>query len=87
MMKKMLLVVVVLCMLCVCGYVDTHYTRKDCVVVGTEGQCVTVEDGQGHLWCYEVEGEAPACGTVVDVHMYNNNTHNNIYDDEVVAIH
>lgn len=81
-----LVVVMMVCMMCACSYVESHYTRKDCVVVQTEGQLVHAEDGQGHVWCYEVEGDAPCVGSTVDLHMYTNNTDSYIYDDEVVNV-
>lgn len=81
-----LVVVMMVCMMCACSYVESHYTRKDCVVVQTEGQLVHVEDKQGHVWCYEVEGDAPSVGSTVDLHMYTNNTDSYIYDDEVVKV-
>lgn len=81
-----LIVVVFMGMLGVCGYVETHYTRKDCVVVETEGQLVTVEDKVGYVWCYEAEGDVPTVGTVVDVHMYTAHTDSYIYDDEIVGV-
>lgn len=84
--KIIIALVVMALLLCVCSYVEHHYTRKDCVVVETEGQLVTVEDTVGYTWCYEVEGEAPSVGTVVDVHMFTNLTDNTIYDDEIVGV-
>jgi hypothetical protein len=69
-----------------CSYIEHHYTRKDCVVVETEGQLVTVEDVVGHAWCYEVEGDVPSVGTVVDLHMFTNLTDSYIYDDEIVRV-
>jgi hypothetical protein len=81
-----LIIVMMMCMMCACSYVESHYTRKDCVVVQTEGQLVHVEDGQGHVWCYEVEDDAPSVGSTVDLHMYTNNTDSYIYDDEVVKV-
>ena len=84
--KMVIAGVVLLLLLCACSYVEHHYTRTDCVVVETEGQLVTVEDKVGYTWCYEVEGEAPSVGTVVDVHMFTNLTDNTIYDDEVVGV-
>ena len=84
--KGVVVVVLLLCMWVACCYVECHYTRKDCVVVQTEGQFVHVEDGQGHVWCYEVEGDAPCVGSTVDLHMYTNNTDSYIYDDEVVKV-
>ena len=82
----MLVVVMMVAMMCACSYVESHYTRKDCVVVQTEGQLVHAEDRQGHVWCYEVEGDAPSVGSTVDLRMYTNNTDSYIYDDEVVNV-
>lgn len=82
----MLVVVMMVGMVCACSYVESHYTRKGCVVVQTEGQLVHAEDRQGHVWCYEVEGDAPCVGSTVDLHMYTNNTDSYIYDDEVVNV-
>lgn len=76
----------VLCMLCACSYVETHYTRKDCVVVETQGQLVYVVDTVGYEWCYEAEGDVPTVGTVVDVHMHTAHTDSYIYDDEIVGV-
>jgi hypothetical protein len=84
--KGVVVAVLLLCMWIACCYVECHYTRKDCTVVHTEGQLVEVEDKQGHVWCYEVEGDAPSVGTVVDVHMYTAHTDSYIYDDEVVGV-
>ena len=86
MLSMLMVVVFFVGALCACSYVETHYTRKDCVVVETEGQLVTVEDRAGYVWCYEVEDTAPSVGTVVDLHMYTNNTDSYIYDDEVVSV-
>ena len=79
-------IVIFIVILGACGYVESHYTRKDCTVVSTEGQLVTVEDKQGHVWCYEIEDNAPCVGTKVDLHMYTNHTDSYIYDDEVVGV-
>ena len=83
-------IIIFIAMLGVCGYVESHYTRKDCVVVEVEQRLVTVEDRQGRLWCYYMDSEdytdAPSVGTVVDVHMYTNHTDSYIYDDEIVGV-
>lgn len=84
--KGVVVAILLLCMWVACCYVECHYTRKDCVVVHTEGQLVEVEDKQGHVWCYEAEDAAPSVGTVVDVHMYTAHTDGYIYDDEVVGV-
>ena len=40
-MVGMLIVVVMISMMCACSYVESHYTRKDCVVVEVEQRLVT----------------------------------------------
>ena len=85
-----LVVVMMVCMMCACSYVECHYTRKDCVVVEVEQRLVTVEDKQGHQWCYYMDSEdyadVPCVGTVVDLHMFTNLTDGYIYDDEIVRV-
>lgn len=73
-------------MLGVCGYVETHYTREECVVTYIDGDYVEVEDRSGYVWSYEVEDNAPSIGTLVDVHMHTNWTDSNIYDDMVLDV-
>lgn len=86
----MLIVVVMIGMMCACSYVESHYTRKDCVVVEVEQRLVTVEDKAGHQWCYYMDSEGyadvPCVGTVVDLHMFTNLTDGYIYDDEIVRV-
>ena len=80
----------VLCMLCACSYVETHYTRKDCVVVEIEQRLVTVVDKAGNEWCYYMDSEdytdVPCVGTVVDLRMHTSHTDGYIYDDEIVGV-
>lgn len=85
-MMQLVVLVVFMGIICGCAYVESHYTRKDCTVVETQGYVVTVEDRCGYTWDYEVEGEAPSVGTVVDIHMFTNNTDSYIYDDVVVDV-
>lgn len=88
--KGVVVAVLLLCAWAGCCYVECHYTRKDCVVVEVEQRLVTVEDRQGHQWCYYMDSEdytdVPSVGTVVDVHMYTNHTDSYIYDDEIVGV-
>lgn len=93
MWKKIVAVAIAVLMVCAwiaCCYVECHYTRKDCVVVEVEQRLVTVEDRQGHQWCYYMDSEdytdVPSVGTVVDVHMYTAHTDSYIYDDEIVDV-
>ena len=89
-MVGMLIVVVMISMMCACSYVESHYTRKACVVVEVEQRLVTVEDKVGHQWSYYMDSEdyadVPCVGTVVDLHMFTNLTDSYVYDDEVVRV-
>ena len=86
----MLIAVMMMGMMCACSYVESHYTRKDCVVTAVEQRLVTVVDKTGHEWCYYMDSEdyvdVPSVGTVVDIHMFTNNTDSYIYDDEIVRV-
>ncbi len=71
----------------VAGYVETHYDRKDCTVVEVVGSCVTAEDKIGELWSYYVGTDSTVVvGDTVTLHMFTNNTDNTIYDDEVIGV-
>lgn len=89
-MIGILVVVIMVGMMCACSYVESHYTRKGCVVVEVEQRLVTVVDKTGNEWCYYMDSEdytdVPSVGTVVDLHMYTNNTDSYIYDDEIVRV-
>lgn len=68
----------------VCAYSETHYTREECKVVQKSGNAVTVEDGAGHLWSYEIEDvNELKIGNVVTLFMDNSCT-DSIYDDVVI---
>lgn len=89
-MIGILVVVIMVGMMCACSYVESHYIRKDCIVVEVEQRLVTVVDKTGNEWCYYMDSEdytdVPSVGTVVDLHMYTNNTDSYIYDDEIVGV-
>jgi hypothetical protein len=84
--KAIVIVIVFVLMISVCGYIEHHYTREDCTVVGVVKDVVTVEDKQGYVWKYTVEDKAPKVGSTVDLVMYTNLTDSYIYDDEVVGV-
>lgn len=79
-------VVVLVLMLNTCGCTEHHYTREDCVVITVAEDVVTVEDRQGYVWEYTVEGSAPEVGSTVDLVMYTSLTDSYIYDDEIVDV-
>lgn len=89
-MTQILVLGVLFAIMCGCSYVESHYTRKDCVVTAVEQRLVTVVDKTGHEWCYYMDSEdyadVPSVGTAVDIHMFTNNTDSYIYDDEIVRV-
>lgn len=68
------------------GYIECHYTRKDCVVTEVRGQEVVVEDQRGYVWCYYAEDDVPRVGDVVDLLMHTAHTDTDITDDEVINV-
>ena len=84
-MKKLIVAATLFALMIAVGYVDSHYTRKDCIVTEVNGSVVCVVDVMGREWEFFVDGDAPTVGSWVDLKMYNNNTDANIYDDEVVG--
>jgi hypothetical protein len=68
------------------GHIETHYTRKDCVVVEVEQGLMTVLDTTGNEWCYYMDSDALSTGTKVDLKMFTNYTDNAIEDDEIVKV-
>lgn len=73
-------------LLALVGYIETHYTRKDCTVIDTQGYVVVVEDKGGHVWKYVAEDEVPRVGDMVDLRMHTEHTDTNISDDTIVGV-
>ena len=88
--KTIVTVTVLIAMFCACGYIECHYTRRDCVVTEVEQRLVTAVDKTGNEWCYYMDSEdytdVPSVGTVVDLKMFTNHTDSYIYDDEIVGV-
>lgn len=78
-------IAILIATLMACNYIEHHYTREQCEVLAVEGSFVEVEDRVGYTWTFftEEENELRA-GEVVDIKMYTNLTHEDIFDDEVV---
>lgn len=66
------------------GYYDTHYTKKDCKVIATAGNTVIIEDPQGHIWHYEGTGFSQ--NETLTLKMHTNYTDNFIDDDVIETI-
>lgn len=82
--KLILMLVVFIIMFVFASWVDTHYTRHDCEVVGYVEDVVTVEDSCGYQWKFI--GEGYEVGDTVDLKMYTNHTDGYIYDDEIIEV-
>lgn len=84
--KAIAVVVVFFLLFGIVGYYETHYTRKDCVVVSAQHGIVTVEDKCGYLWEYTAEGRVPTIGTCVDLRMHTNHTDGIVRDDYILEV-
>ena len=87
--RETMLVVMVMAvfftMMAICNHIEHHYTREQCEVLAVEGTFVEVEDRVGYTWTfYTEEDNELRVGEVVDIKMYTNLTHEDIFDDEVV---
>lgn len=70
----------------IAGYIETHYTKKDCTIVEiTENYAVAV-DAYGDEWAWAIEGTELKIGDKVNLKIYNGHTDFNMYDDEVVGV-
>lgn len=86
-LKTMTLLTLVVAILTVVGYVDTHYTREDCTVVAIEeDNLVVVEDTCGYTWTYYADDEVPRVEDTVTLKMHTNNTTDYVEDDVVVDV-
>lgn len=65
------------------GYIENHYTRKDCVVVSVCGDSVRAKDKCGFVWSFE--GSGYRVGEEVNLKMHTNYTSGDVSDDYVVG--
>ena len=83
-MKKIiigaLLITMLFSMFGVFGYIDTHYTRKNCEVIKIDGAMVTAEDCQGNLYSFYANNLE--LKDKINLEMFNNGT-STIEDDRV----
>ena len=69
------------------GYIETHYTREDCVIVNIVNDEVIVKDKGDRLWSFYItEDSELEVNDIIDVKMFTNYTDDNIDDDEIVDI-
>ena len=82
-LKGLIIGMVIVGVLMVCGFVESHYTRM-VVVQSVEGTKVVVKDCYGHQWIFE--GEEFTEKQEIKVLMNNNNTDRNVLDDKIVRV-
>lgn len=82
--RLVVMLVVFIIMFVFASWIDTHYTRHDCEVIGYVEDVVTVEDSCGYQW--QFIGEDYEVGDTVDLKMHTSHTDNYIYDDEVIEV-
>ena len=83
-MKTFITGALIIGLLVVGGYCDSHYTRKDCVVIQHCDGIATIRDTQG--WTWDVMDSDLKVGDIVDAKMYTNRTNDTIEDDEVIDV-
>lgn len=87
-MKKIIIAIIIGALLALGIYsfywYDTHYTRKNCIVVSCTENTVVFEDEQGHLW--EAYTQGLKVGDKADLTMFTNHTDNTIKDDVITKI-
>ena len=82
-LKGLVIGIVIIGVLMICGFVESHYTRT-VVVQKVEGTEVVDEDYYGHQWAFK--GEEFTEKQEIKVLMNNNNTDRNVLDDEIVRV-
>lgn len=86
-MKKFMSVLLVcVIVFALCSW-EHCYTRENCNVVRINNGLVTMEDGCGFRWKWEIEeGENFVVGDKVDLKMHDGCTNSIVGDDEIVRV-
>lgn len=71
----------------IAGYVECHYTKKDCTIVEVTEDYVVAVDAYGSEWSWWIDGTDLEVGDVVDLRIYTHHTDYDTYDDEVVGVY
>ena len=83
-LQSIVAIVVLVSILYLCGYIETHYDRKGKVIQIEENNSVIVEDDCEHIWAFE--GTDLNVGDNVVMIMHNNYTDNVVTDDIIVNV-
>ena len=83
-LQSIVAIVVLVSILYLCGYIETHYDRKGKVIQIEENNSVIVEDDCEHIWAFE--GTDLNVGDNVVMIIHNNYTDNVVTDDIIVNV-
>lgn len=87
MFKRVIVVILVICVLCAMNYYEHNYTRQDCEIVSVANGIVRFEDRCEQFWDWEIApGEHFEVGDRVDLKMHDNFTSGYICDDEITKV-
>ena len=70
----------------IADHIETHYTKKDCVIVEVTKEYVVAKDTHGDEWSWYIDGTDLTVGDVVDLKIYNGHTDRDWTDDEVIKV-
>ena len=82
--KKVAICIMIICSFMAHSYLESHYIRKDCVIIQTYDNYVIAEDRKGYNWTFAIITDNDVqVGNIVDLKMFTNFTDNSIHDDIV----
>ena len=70
----------------IADHIETHYTKKDCVIIEVTEEYVVAKDTYEDKWSWYIDGTDLVVGDVVDLKMYNGHTDIDWTDDQVVKV-
>lgn len=70
----------------IADHIETHYTKKDCVIVEITEEYIVAKDIHGDEWSWYIDGTDLVVDDVVDLKMYNGHTDRDWADDEVIKV-
>ena len=82
-LKKVIICIMVAFGFIACSWVESHYTRKDCIIIKTYDNYAIAKDGNGYNWTFVITDNDVQVGNTVNLRMFNSFTDYNIHDDIV----
>ena len=81
--KKVIICIMIMFSFMACNYLESHYVRKDCVIIQTYDNYAIAKDGNGYNWTFAITDNNVQVGNIVDLRMFTSFTDYNIHDDTV----